>query len=166
MLSPAARGDPPPPLAVFVVHRERDPLNDHYHNTGTIFVGDHRLPSASHTRAWFRRHGYTVTVHYFSTQADAVTRFPTACLDIGDAIRSEGARILADEAALHPAAVTWPRPPDAAPAVPRPDLQGTTAFNSPSFPSPALRSPVPPPHVNAWAPPPAHGGLPAPGGSI
>ena len=110
MLSPAARGDPPPLLTVFVVHRERDPLSDHYHNSGTIFVGDHCLPSASHTWAWFRCHGYTVTVHNFSTQADAITRFPTACLDIGDAIRSEGARILADEAASHSgASILWQR---------------------------------------------------------
>jgi hypothetical protein len=71
MMSPAARGIPPPPLAVLAVHRNHDALGDGSANTGTIFIGDHQSPQAIHIRAWFTHHGYTVISHYFSSEHEA-----------------------------------------------------------------------------------------------
>ena len=105
MMSPAARGIPPPPLAVLVVHRDHDALGDGSANTGTIFIGDHSSPEAIHIRAWFLHHGYTVTTHYFSSDDDARRHFPTMCTDVGDGIRAEGARLVAAAADIAEAAI-------------------------------------------------------------
>ncbi len=56
MSASSARGGPPVPSAVVVLHRASDDIGDGAPNDGCIFIGPIRHPPARATLAWLLRH--------------------------------------------------------------------------------------------------------------
>lgn len=97
--SPRLRGVDPPPYAVLIVSREADVFGDGAANSGCLFVGLHQQLPAIQTIAWFRHHGYTIRLRYFSTEAAALAAYPHANVGVSDDVRNAGRDILALESA-------------------------------------------------------------------
>ncbi len=100
MSASSARGGPPVPSAVVILHRESDDIGDGAPNDECIFIGPIRHPPARATLAWLLHHGYSVRVHYVNDDADAQAAYPDISLDVGDHVCDEGAGILAADSAI------------------------------------------------------------------
>ena len=109
MFSPPWPIRPPlSPSAVNILHRNANVLGDTASNEGQIFVGSHHLLPAQQTNTWLLHHGFTVTIEYFPSKAMATMRHPSLCTNVGNAIRLEGAALLATAGPTLPATLFTP----------------------------------------------------------